>query len=128
MVHWLMLACLIFVQAHSVVPHHHHDERAFEHAHTTDHNHWSGLSKDAGQLDSSHPATVAHDEPYLGSVAQREVQLSDLEYVAPESYGLIAATSEVSAEKAVEPLCGHYPTGPPGTRHTRAPPSQLTAA
>lgn len=118
LVSWIVASCLLLVQAHYLVPHHHHENGSHKHlAQSVD-----SESQDA--LNSCHPEFIGHDDVPSDDALRRFDQ-------APVA--ALLASSELRVEMsrellfALQPLEGGLsgrPHGPPCTLASpRAPPT-----
>lgn len=123
-----MLACLISIQAHSFLPHHHHERSAPNHNHA-DHGdsvHFDGAHYHDIQLDHPDHEVNGHDEASLSGVTAPKSFHFDFVMALPEPVQLIPA-AEVTAERAESGGRHPFATGPPGTKSSRAPPASFSA-
>lgn len=125
---WLMLISLMMIQAHAIVPHHHHDDGTPAHGHAAAHHAGFGHHADHGiELNGVHPEVSAHDEPSLSSVSQPNSPHFAFVLALPAHIEIVLPNSIVDRQRATFPSEHPYATGPPGTKPSRAPPSSLTA-
>lgn len=125
---WLMLLSLIGIQAHNLVPHHHHASAAPVHGHTLDHLFGFGEDVDhTASLDCPHPETAPHDEPSISDAGLRRAQHHHFAMVIPEP--IKVALPETTCIRHRVPIYAEHPhsTGPPLAKSPRAPPATLTA-
>lgn len=118
---WLMLFCLTLVQAHSLVPHHHHntDDHAALHIDST-------LVPDAGHF-SSHHEMAPHDEAFLGVELKFKPIALDIAIPTLPSEVIVSAGQLAGALK-VASRPDHPPShGPPQLHDSRGPPASPVA-
>lgn len=125
---WVMLASLMFIQAHAFVPHHHHSADAPKHWHTADHR--LGLGEDLDHtagVDCPHPETVPHDDLSWGDAGQRRATHFQLAVALPDPITFVLPKSVLVRRQCIV-RADHPPaTGPPGTKTSRAPPASFNA-
>ena len=123
---WLMIVSLISIQAHDLVPHHHHADAAPNHWHESEGH--AGLDLHAAhgtQLGDSHPEIAPHDEASLSTATTRHAQ--HVVMALPNPIMLVFPV-QIRAKQRVMIAAEHpFATGPPGTKSSRAPPASLTA-
>jgi hypothetical protein len=125
---YMMLGCLMLIQAHAFVPHHHHDDEAPAHRHAADHHAGFGHHADHGnEFDDPHPPVAPHDEPSLSEVSQRNMLHFALVLDLPVRFEVLLASPIGLRQRETFPSEHPYATGPPGTKSSRAPPASLTA-
>lgn len=125
---WLMFfLCLILLQSHGLVSHHHHGDEAPARLHAGDHH--AELDDHANyvsDLDAPHPEVIPHDEPPVriskSPAPQLEIAIALADLI---EFVLVGPVQE---RQRVFSLADHpYPTGPPGPKSSRAPPESVTA-
>ncbi|MBV6457320.1 MAG: hypothetical protein HONBIEJF_00428 [Fimbriimonadaceae bacterium] len=125
---WVMLACLISIQAHSFMPHHHHDRYALAHHHA-DH-------ADSAQVHGTHHHELlhhadhevsGHDEASLSGVTAPKSFHVDFAMVLPEPVRLVPPAAMPAETPAQAASLHPFATGPPGTKSSRAPPVSFRA-
>jgi hypothetical protein len=132
LVNWLakllMLFSLISVQAHSMVPHHHHRDGTPVHMHAAGDS--VGFGCDVGHgtdFGVIGPEVAPHDELSVSSDAQRSSPHFALVFALPAPSGIVSPTPIEDRQGDIGPTEHPYATGPPGTRSSRAPPASSTA-
>ena len=123
-----MLVSMVTMQAHGVVPHHHHDAEAPHHGHVVDpHLGFASLPAEGSIIDDLHPEVAPHDEPSLGTIRPSHRQQCDLDLAMPTPIEVVFSDEQSGTKRHITP-CGHpFATGPPSTKSSRAPPASLTA-
>lgn len=121
---FFMTACLISLQAHGFVPHHHHSPGMPDHAHA-----YPAAFDGAASsfLTDLHPELVPHDEDQaVTSAARSRFDLETPSVIPDAAPPVILSGGEAVLEPLIAPVLP-YSTGPPGTRSPRAPPTFLAA-
>ena len=116
-VRWLMVACLLFVQVHYLVPHHHHGTDSPKHIHA------GMITTDGSAIDAAHPELAGpYDLP--SDAASRRYQKTPLQiFLIARLPGMSFVREQVLVlHSARQPVCG-LPYGPPASSiAARAPP------
>lgn len=124
-----MLTCLILIQAHNFVPHHHHEQSALDHNLADHHDSadFHGTHHHDLQPDHSDHEVSGHTEASLSGVTAPKSFHLDFVMALPEPLLLIPVAEEPTAELTESGGRHPFATGPPGTKSSRAPPASLTA-
>ena len=116
-----MLFCLTLVQAHSLVPHHHHED-----AHTAFHHGEVNNPADISQIGANHEV-APHDEAFLGiDLKFKSIALVIAIPTLPAEVIVSAGQLEGALKVASRP--DHPPShGPPRLHDSRGPPASPVA-
>jgi hypothetical protein len=122
-----MLVSLISIQAHDLVPHHHHEDAAPAHSHASESP--AGLDHHSGHgtlVGDSHPEIAPHDEASLSHATTPHTP-QFVVMALPDLVVLVFPVQTRAAQRVL--IAAEHPcsTGPPGTTSSRAPPASLIA-